>query len=717
MPVQFIETLRERAVLVISFLCLLTIVSIIAACSGGGDGSGGGTAAGSASGLSSLTVSGVAATGSPLVGQVTIRDSSSARRDKVTVIASDGSFAIDVANMQPPFLLKATGTSNGVRYTLFSFADQPGTANINPLTSAALANAGGVDDPAVLFDKPDDATLERIRSRMPGSVTNLQTKIMPLLNLFSAGSRDPLKQSFVADHDGLDGMFDNVRIVLANGILTITNVTTGAVILTAHIRDIENGKFTNNDDDLPKRGPRPAAPTGVQAVGGNGQVTVSWDPVPNATSYDLFYTTRSKGGESDDEEDDDEEGRKIKNVTSPFVVTGLAANTTYYFKVRARDNPRKGPPSVTVSATTTGTTPSPTLPAAPTGVTATGGTNQVTVSWPAVMGATSYNLYWSSATGVTTTNGTLVGGAGSPAVVTGLAANTAYYFIVTAVNGAGESMASVQVAATTIATAPPSTTAPAAPTGANAIGGNAQVTVSWSGVTGATSYNIYWSTTPGVTTTTGTLISGLSSPFVHTGRTASTAFFYIVTAVNSAGESNASGEVTATTNAPPLAVPVAPTGVAAVGGNKQVTISWNAVSGATLYNLYRSNTSGVTIATGAPFAGVTSPVVQTGLGDSASFFYIVTAVNSAGEGAPSAQVTATTNPASAPPIDGVALYGTYCSGCHNPLPGDFQGATANQITQGIAMNRGGMGTRFNATSGTLIKLTPEQIAAIAAAMR
>lgn len=715
MPMQLIETLRERAVLIISFLCLLTIVSIIAACGGGGDS--GSSNATSGSGLSSLTVSGVAATGSPLVGQVTIRDSSSARREKVTVIANDGSFAIDVANMQPPFLLKATGTSNGVRYTLFSFADQPGTANINPLTSAALANAGGVDDPAVLFDNPDDATLERIRSGMPGSVMSLRAKIMPLLNLFSAGSRDPLKQSFVADHDGLDGMFDNVRIVLANGILTITNATTGAVILTAQIRDIENGKFTDNDDDLPKRGPRPAAPTGVQAVGGNGQVTVSWDPVPNATSYDLFYTTRSKGGESDDDEDDDEEGRKIKNVTSPFVVTGLATNTTYYFKVRARDNPRKGPPSVTVSATTTGTTPPPTLPAAPTGVTATGGTNQVTVSWPAVMGATSYNLYWSGTTGVTTTNGTLVGGATSPAVVTGLAANTAYFFVVTAVNGAGESMASVQVAATTIATVPPPTTAPAAPTGANAIGGNAQVTVSWSGVTGATSYNIYWSPTPGVTTATGTLISGVSSPFVHTGRTASTAYFYIVTAVNSAGESNASGEVTATTNAPPLAVPVAPTGVAAVGGNQQVTISWNAVSGATSYNLYRSNTSGVTIATATPFAGVTSPVVQTGLGDSASFFYIVTAVNSAGEGAPSAQVTATTNPASAPPIDGVALYGTYCSGCHNPLPGDFQGATANQITQGIAMNRGGMGTRFNATSGTLIKLTPEQIAAIAAAMR
>ena len=48
------------------------------------------------------------------------------------------------------------------------------------------------------------------------------------------------------------------------------------------------------------------------------------------------------------------------------------------------------------------------------------------------------------------------------------------------------------------------TTPPSAPTGVQASGGSSEVTVSWSPVTGATSYNIYWSTTSGVTPANGT---------------------------------------------------------------------------------------------------------------------------------------------------------------------------------------------------------------------
>ena len=730
MQLHIVERLRQRTDVIFLLAFLLAIGFLIAGCGGGG-GSGGGSTSASPPGVgvSSQTVRGVAATGSPLAGQVTLRDSSSPRKDKVTVIADDGSFSIDVSDMQAPFVLKATGTADGARRVLFSFADGPGTANVNPLTNAALAHAAGVDDPSLVFDRPDVATLEMIRSRMPDSVATLRTKIMPLLAAFDVGTRDPHKQFFAADHDGLDGMFDNVRIVLSNGVLTITNETSGAVIFTAQVRDLEHGRFTDREDDLPRRGPHLAAPTGVKAVGGDGQVTISWNPVANATSYDLFYRAQNgvatRARDDDDDEGEDERradngtGKWIKNVTSPFVLKGLAANTTYVFMVRARDNPRRGPPSAMVSATTSGTPPVVTVPAAPVGVSATGGTKQVTVSWPAVIGATSYNIYWSSTSGVTTANGTKVSGATSPAVLTGLADGTTYFVIVTAVNSAGESAASAQVAATTlVATPPPPTpTPPVAPTGVSATGGNEQVTVSWPAVTGATSYNIYWSTSSGVTTATGTRIAGVSSPFVHTGRTASTSYFYVVTAVNSAGESPASSEVSATTNPPPVAVPAAPTGVVAVGGTKQVTISWNPVSGATSYNLYWSTTLGVTVANGTKIAGVTSGFVHTGRADGTAYFYIVTAVNSAGESIASAQVTATTSPAPPPVIDGAALYTQLCSGCHGDIASsDKRGVTAGDITNAISANRGGMGTRFNPSTGTVAKLTPEQIAAIAAAL-
>ncbi|MCE9501990.1 MAG: hypothetical protein K8R21_16030, partial [Leptospira sp.] len=59
---------------------------------------------------------------------------------------------------------------------------------------------------------------------------------------------------------------------------------------------------------------------------------------------------------------------------------------------------------------------------------------------------------------------------------------------------------------------------PDAPTGVFVAGGDTKSTVSWSNVSGATSYNIYWSTTAGVTVTTGTKIPNVgSSPYDHLG--------------------------------------------------------------------------------------------------------------------------------------------------------------------------------------------------------
>lgn len=87
-------------------------------------------------------------------------------------------------------------------------------------------------------------------------------------------------------------------------------------------------------------------------------------------------------------------------------------------------------------------------PGMPKGVTATAGNKQVTLSWTAVTGATSYNVYYGTSSGVTTANGTKIAGAASPKTITGLANGTHYYFVVTAKNGGGESSISTKVSAT-----------------------------------------------------------------------------------------------------------------------------------------------------------------------------------------------------------------------------------------------------------------------------
>ena len=179
-------------------------------------------------------------------------------------------------------------------------------------------------------------------------------------------------------------------------------------------------------------------------------------------------------------------------------------------------------------------TPTGTAPSAPTGVTVTAGNKQVSISWTAVSGATSYNIYWLTTSGVTKTTGTKVTSNTNSYTHTGLTNGATYYYVVTAVNSNGESSESSEVSASPIS----------APAGVTATAGNGQVSVSWTAVSGAT-YNIYWSTTTGVTKTTGTKITGATSPYTHTGLTNGTTYYYVVTAVDSDGESSESSEASA----------------------------------------------------------------------------------------------------------------------------------------------------------------------------
>jgi Tol biopolymer transport system component len=82
-----------------------------------------------------------------------------------------------------------------------------------------------------------------------------------------------------------------------------------------------------------------------------------------------------------------------------------------------------------------------------------------------------------------------------------------------------------------------------APLNISASTSGSQNAISWADVPDATSYNIYWSTTSGVTKTSGTKIPDVTSPYIHAGRVTGTIYYYIVTAVNTSGESEASTQV------------------------------------------------------------------------------------------------------------------------------------------------------------------------------
>ena len=89
------------------------------------------------------------------------------------------------------------------------------------------------------------------------------------------------------------------------------------------------------------------------------------------------------------------------------------------------------------------------------------------------------------------------------------------------------------------------------------------------------------------------------------------------------------------------ATPRAPGGLTVAAGDGSVSLSWNAVEGATGYNVYRSTGNGyVLIATGLTIAAFTDDSVVNGT----AYSYFVTATNAAGESAFSSMLSATPYP-------------------------------------------------------------------------
>ena len=177
-----------------------------------------------------------------------------------------------------------------------------------------------------------------------------------------------------------------------------------------------------------------------------------------------------------------------------------------------------------------------TPPPAPTGLTATAGNLQVSLTWSVSTGATSYNVKRGTASGGPYTQ---LGTANTPgyldSTVTG---GTKYYYVVTAVNAGGESGNSNEASAT------PTITPPATPTGLSAAAGDKQVALTWSASTGAATYNVKRSTAHGGPYTT--INSPAGNNYTDPGLADGTTYYYVVSAVNAGGESTNSSEVSAT---------------------------------------------------------------------------------------------------------------------------------------------------------------------------
>jgi hypothetical protein len=199
-------------------------------------------------------------------------------------------------------------------------------------------------------------------------------------------------------------------------------------------------------------------------------------------------------------------------------------------------------------------------------------TVQVVLQWNPVPGAYAYNVYWRRFPGVTKHTGHKIPAAANPITITDLEPDTTYYFVVTAVGDGGESKESKEMAfagmgATGLldfknlfeqpsalppaGTVKPEDAQPVIPS-TDAAGQKApsrartQATIAWDNIPGATSYNIYWRSQPGVTKRNGQKIANVDNPHTLKDLVPGKTYYLVVTAVSPSGESSVSKEISFT---------------------------------------------------------------------------------------------------------------------------------------------------------------------------
>ncbi len=389
----------------------------------------------------------------------------------------------------------------------------------------------------------------------------------------------------------------------------------------------------------------PSAPQNLQAVAGDGQVTLTWSPPSDDGGAPILLYTIYRGTSS---------GGESFLITVPLVTTYIdltvSNGVTYYYQVSATNAVGEGPRSNEASATPN---PPATVPGAPQGLGATAGDATIALAWSPPLSdggspITNYRIYRGTSSGGESFRTEI----GNVLVYsdTGLTNGLTYYYQVSAVNSVGEGSLSTEASATPTAPA----TVPGAPRNLQASPGDGQVTLNWQapssdGGSPILLYTIYRGTSSGgeAILITVPVVTSYTDATVTNGVT----YFYQVSATNAIGEGPRSNEVSATPN-PPATPPGAPQGLVAAPGDATVSLIWvppasDGGSPITNYKIYRGTTSGgetlhATIGNELSYS-------DTGLTNGVTYYYEVSAVNAVGEGPRSIEASATPTAPVTPP--------------------------------------------------------------------
>jgi len=363
----------------------------------------------------------------------------------------------------------------------------------------------------------------------------------------------------------------------------------------------------------------PFAPARPALTVGSRELTVSWQAVELAASYEVWLGTTDNSARAEKYGDD------ISGGVTGTVISGLVNETTYYVWVKAKNVAGASGFSLPANAKPSAFAVVPPAPALPT---VTPGSRALAVSWPAVEGALSYEVW----TGLTNNPASAEkrGGDVTGATITlgNLVNDTTYYIWIKSKNNKGASGFSPLASGTPSAFAAIPPAPLAAPT---VIAGSGQLTVNWQAVEGANSYEVWVGTSinPTQATKSGENVPGLS--YVISGLSNGTTYYVWIRAKNTVGTSEFSPTSTgipSAFNETPRAPAVAPS---VSTGDRQINVTWAAVEGATAYEVWTgtSNSSASAAKNGADVTLSLSAEIY-GLTNGTTYYVWIKAKNNVG---------------------------------------------------------------------------------------
>jgi cellulose 1,4-beta-cellobiosidase len=306
---------------------------------------------------------------------------------------------------------------------------------------------------------------------------------------------------------------------------TATNGTTFYYVVSAVGPGGESAD--SNEASATPLPPPPAAPTGLTATADDSQVSLTWTASSGAGSYNVKRATVSGGPYAVIAS-----GIATTNFADPTATNG----TTYFYVVSAVNLGGESANSNEASAT-----PMPSPPAAPSGLTATAGDSQVSLTWTASSGATSYNVKRATVSGGP--YAVITSGIVTTSFIDSTASNgTTFYYVVSAVNPGGESGNSNEASAT------PSQLPPAAPTGLSAtVISRTQINLTWTdNATNEDGFKVERSNN-GTGFVQIAVVGSNVTTFANTSLTPNKKYFYRIRAFNNGGDSPYSNTASAKT--------------------------------------------------------------------------------------------------------------------------------------------------------------------------